>query len=122
MAATTRKPKTEQVTCPRCGGAGEFKEYAGIWGGTCFKCCGSGKVEVAVKTEAAKAKAAAKKAAKEAERLAQAAACKAENDRKEKLAAEKYAGDSRLRVGPSHPYYYMHVYELAVKDKVWATL
>lgn len=120
MKTTTRK--TEQVTCPRCGGAGEFKEYAGIWGGTCFKCCGSGKVTVVVKTEAAKAKAAAKKVAKEVERQAQQAACKAENDRKEKKAAELYAGDGRLRVGPDHSFYYMHVYELAVKDGVWKTL
>ncbi len=104
--------------CTRCSGYGKIPSYGHVAEGTCFKCEGSGLMKVSVKTEAAKAKA----AAKIAEKQAQTAAGLAENSRKQAKCNERYAGDPRLAVGPTHAYYDTHTRELAQKDGVWNTL
>jgi DnaJ-class molecular chaperone len=118
----TKTRRTETVTCSRCGGAGEFKEYAGIWGGTCFKCCGAGTVQVPYRSPEAKAKAAAKKAEKDAARLAKADANRAISQARDERIMVRYTGDPRLRVGPEHAWFHAHCAELARLDGVYDSI
>ena len=62
--------QTEQVTCPRCNGRGEFRCYGHIWGGTCFQCEGTGTVTRRLKSVAQQAREAAQKEAAAAEQAA----------------------------------------------------
>lgn len=108
--------KTTTMICPRCAGNGGFKEYSGIWGGTCFKCEGAGVVPYKAPTKARKPSKA--QVEKEAARLVRAA----DNKRKTEAAMAMYANDSRLTVGTDHAWYHAHATALAEKDGIWATL
>ena len=107
--------KYETVECSRCGGKGRFNCYSHVEGGVCFQCNGKGTVQVRVKSAAQIERENARKAAKQAEKDARIA----EANRKYKIIEAKYTGDPRIRVPVDHPYYYMHIIELATRLGDW---
>lgn len=102
----------DEVECPKCGGRGNFPEFAGIWNGDCFRCEGKGTVarKAVRKSKADPAKESARKA------------YEAEQNRKTDAAMIRYANDPRLTVSTSHPYYYQHATQMAKADGVWDSL
>lgn len=102
--------------CWKCNGKGIIPEYAGIYGGECFECGGSGHLhrivkkytpEYAAKLEARRAKKAAKEAA---EREAREAKEKAEREAKEaKLKSEAEALEAKKNAERAKTTYFGNV-------------
>lgn len=71
MTTKLRLSDKVAVDCSRCNGQGNFKHFSHVAEGDCFKCGGSGKTLVTVRTlRRREAQAAADKVAAEAERIA----------------------------------------------------
>lgn len=78
---------TATANCPKCNGNGKIRCYAGIAGGICFRCKGSGRITAR----------SAQAASRAAERTAAADRKRAANlNAKEEAALTKYGDDFRL--------------------------
>lgn len=105
-----------QIDCPRCGGTGHIPEYAMISDGVCFKCGGSGKVN-APKVRKPSAKQIAAKEARDARIKAEAE--QYQRDMDAACSDPRVIASPRLRVGPDHPYYKVHLYETYKWHERW---
>jgi hypothetical protein len=78
---------TATANCPKCSGKGNISYYAGIAGGTCFRCKGTGRITA--RSAQATARAAQREAANDRKRTADLSV-------KEEAALAKYGDDFRL--------------------------
>lgn len=108
----------KQINCPRCDGTGHIPEYFNIRDGLCFKCGGSGKVNA---PRPLSANALAKKAAKQSEKEAARQIYIDEQNRKTRIAVERYQNDPRIPKWIDAEWIPVHCIQWAKYDRVWDT-